>query len=114
ANGPPSPFPTGGGYTSPGAILDVEFADSDATCNTYVYGNRRGQVWFTRDGGKTWVNLDPNQSLPPRPVDGLAFDPANPNVVYAALSGFDEETPGHAGHIFRTANVLSPTPVWVN
>jgi len=114
ANGPPSPFSTAGGFTSAGTILDVEFADSDTTCNTYVYGNRSGQVWFTKDGGKTWVNLDPKQNLPPRPVNGLAFDPTNPNVVYAALSSFDEGTPGHSGHVFKTTNALSTSPAWVD
>jgi uncharacterized protein (TIGR03437 family) len=114
ANEPPSPFSTGGGYASPGTILDVEFADSDTTCNTYVYGNRSGQVRLTKDGGKTWLNLDPKQSLPPRPVNGLAVDPTNANVVYAALSSFDDQTPGHAGHVFKTTNALSAAPAWVD
>jgi hypothetical protein len=47
-------------------------------------------------------------------VNWLAFDPANPNVLYAALSSFDVATPGKGGHVFKTTNALSDSPSWVN
>jgi uncharacterized protein (TIGR03437 family) len=109
---PPSPLPISFPY--PGTILDIEFLASDTTCNTYAFGNRGGQVQFTRDGGKTWTDLDPGKNLPARPINGLAFDPTNPNILYAALSSFDDATPGKAGHLFKTTNALSSSPAWVN
>src|SRR5262249_12865050 len=80
----------------------------------YIYGNSLGQVQLTRDGGKTWVDLDPGKTLPPRPVNGLAFDPTDPNILYAALSSFDDGSPGKPGHIFKTTNALSASPAWLN
>jgi len=97
----------------PPTILEIEFVASDTTCNTYVYGNSLGQVQLTRDGGH-WVDLDPGKTLPSRPVNGLAFDPTNPNILYAALSSFDDATPGKPGHIFRTTNALAASPTWLN
>jgi uncharacterized protein (TIGR03437 family) len=108
-NGGPSVFPS-----SPATILEIAFITSDATCNSYALGNRAGQVQLTRDGGKTWTDLDPSKNLPPRPVNGLAFDPTNPNIAYAALSNFDDATPGKPGHVFKSTNVLSAAPTWVN
>ncbi len=69
---------------------------------------------MTRDGGSTWTDLDPAKSLPPRPVNGLAFDPTNPNVLYAGLSSFDDGTPGKPGHVFKSTNALAAGPTWTN
>ena len=117
ANGPVLDGQNGGGSAfpnSPATILEIEFAPSDSTCNTYAIGNRRAQLQLTRDGGKTWTDLDPRRSLPPRPVNGLAFDPVNPNILYAALSSFDDATQGQPGHVFKTTNALAASPTWVN
>jgi hypothetical protein len=117
ANGPLLTGQNGGGSSfpnSPASILEIEFALYDSTCNTYVLGDRRAEVRLTRDGGNTWVDLDLGKSLPPRPVNGLAFDPNNPNILYAALSSFDDGTPGKPGHVFKTTNALSASPTWMN
>lgn len=114
ANSPPSPFPYPFSIGYPGTILEIEYVASDTTCNTYVYGTRGGQIELTRDGGKTWTDLDPAKTLPPRPVNGLAFDPTNPNNLYAALSSFDDATPGKPGHVFKTTNALAASPTWAN
>ncbi|HJZ96315.1 MAG TPA: hypothetical protein VKE70_07395, partial [Candidatus Solibacter sp.] len=117
ANGPVLTGQNGGPPTfanSPATILEISFVASDTSCNSYALGNRGGQVQLTRDGGKTWTDLDPNKNLPPRPVNGLAFDPANPNTLYAALSNFEEATPGKPGHVFKTTNALAASPAWVN
>lgn len=114
ANGPSHPFQFPNYLDAPGTILSIEFALLDPACNTYVFGNRGGQVQLTRDGGTTWRDLDSGRSLPARPVNWLAFDPTNPNVLYAALSSFDVATPGKGGHVFKTTNALSDAPSWVN
>jgi uncharacterized protein (TIGR03437 family) len=113
ANGPIL-SPLIGGYLSPGTIVEIEYVPFDSGCNTYAYGNRSGQVRLTHDGGKNWTDLDPNKSLPARTVNGLAFDAANPNIAYAAISGFDETTPTTPGHVFKTTNAMAVSPTWVN
>src|SRR3954451_12834942 len=67
-----------------------------------------------------WVNVTgSNALLPNRPVLGIALDPsasaANLPVGYAAVGGFNENTPTTPGHVFRVvcdANCVTPT--WQN
>src|SRR5205823_13633275 len=64
-----------------------------------------------------WVNVTgANTLLPNRPVLGIALDPsvsaANVPVGYAAVGGFNANTPTTPGHVFRvdcTANCGSFT-----
>jgi photosystem II stability/assembly factor-like uncharacterized protein len=114
ANGPAHPHPHPGELAAPGTILSIAFLGADATCNTYAWGNRGGEVQLTRNGGQTWTNLDPGAMLPPRPVNSLVFDPLQPDTLYVALSSFDDGTPGRPGHVFRTTNALAASPVWTN
>jgi photosystem II stability/assembly factor-like uncharacterized protein len=102
ANSPPRPFPSPGfnALNDPGTILSIAFVESDRDCNTYANGNRGGGAYMTRDGGTTWVDLDPSASLPSRPINSLAFDPTNANRLFAALSSYDEATPTKAGPHF--------------
>jgi len=118
-NGPAHPYPCPTCFHAPGTILSIAFVASDASCNTYAYGNLGGQIQRTLDGGTTWVDLDPTQTLPARPVNGLAFDPSNSNILYAAFSSYADATPGKAGHVFKTANAMSrpaapDSPSWVD
>jgi hypothetical protein len=57
-------------------------------------------------GQANWVNVtDNNAVLPNRPVLGIALDPtvatADVPVGYAALGGFNANTPGMTGHVFQ-------------
>jgi hypothetical protein len=112
ANGPASSYPNQSG--SPGTIQAIAFVTSDTSCNTYAYADFAGNVRLTKNGGQTWTDLDPGQTLPARPVNWLAFDPSNPNVVYAAISSFDDVTPGTPGHVFKTTNAMAALPSWKN
>jgi photosystem II stability/assembly factor-like uncharacterized protein len=115
-NSPASPFqfPNPNALVYPGTVLAIEFAPSDNSCNTYAYGIRGGQLQLTRDGGRTWTDLDSLRTLPPRPLNGIAFDPVDPNVVYAAFSSFDDATPGKPSHVFKTVNALAQSPNWAD
>jgi phosphatidylserine/phosphatidylglycerophosphate/cardiolipin synthase-like enzyme len=74
------------------AVADLEqaFAETWVAAGAELQprdlSNRGGQVQLTRDGATTWRDLDPGRSLPARPVNSLAFDPTNPNVLFAAFS----------------------------
>ncbi|WP_165371463.1 DUF11 domain-containing protein [Pseudolysobacter antarcticus] len=50
----------------------------------------------------TAVNVtDNNNVLPNRPIFGVRFDPQNALVAYAAVGGFNQNTPGQPGHVFQ-------------
>jgi len=95
-------------------ISALAFAPLDATCNTYAFGTYDGSLRLTFNGGSTWVDIDPGNAVPNRAVTDLAFDPADSNILYVTLSGFDEGTPGAPGHLFKTTNALSGSPTWSN
>lgn len=58
--------------------------------------------------GVNWTRVDVNSSgtkvLPGRWVSALTFAPGSTATFYATFSGFDENTPGAAGHVFMTSN----------
>ena len=113
ANGPPHPFPFPDWIEAPGTIHAIAFASSEGGCNTYAYGNRGGEIYLTRDGGATWTDLDPTTMLPARPINSIVFDPTSASIAYAALSSFNDGTPGQPGHVFKSTNALSATPTWI-
>ncbi len=95
-------------------ISAMGFAPTDTSGQIYAFGTEDGQMLITTNGGGSWNNLDPANAVPGRYISGLAFSPADPNVLYVTLSGFDEGTPGQPGHLFKTSNALALAPAWVN
>jgi Domain of unknown function (DUF4214) len=91
-----------------------------------IVGTNDANVWIGFNLGTgaasqaNWVNVTGgNTVLPNRPVLGIALSPgvaaANVPVGYAAVGGFDQNTPTTPGHVFRvscTANCGSST--WEN
>ena len=89
-------------------------------------GTNDGNAWIGFNlgtgvaGEANWVNVTgSNAVLPNRPILGVALDPsvaaANVPIGYAAMGGFDQNTPATPGHVFRlacTAGCASAT--WVN
>lgn len=114
ANGPAHPFLSPQILDAPGTIFAIAYAPSDSNCGTYAFGNRGGEIQLTQNGGRSWTSLDPAKTLPGRPVNGLAFDPTTPGVLYAAFSSFAIATPAKTGHVFKTENALAAAPVWVD
>jgi hypothetical protein len=86
-------------------VVTLAFAPSDPTCGTYAVGTNAGRVFRTSDAGGTWQNV--TGSLPGYAVSDVAFDHADANVLYAAVSGFG------VPHLYRTTDALSPSPSWV-
>ncbi len=105
-------------FGAPVPISAMAFAPSDTAGQIYAFGTEDGQLRITQTGGGTgsaaWRDLDPANAVPGRYISGLAFSPTDPKVLYVTLSGFDEGTPGHVGHVFKTSNALDPVPVWMN
>jgi len=87
-------------------INRVKFAHSDP--RRALVGTNDGNVWagLALGGGRSslarWVNLTgANAVLPNRPVMDVTSDPATPDIGYAVLAGFDQNTPATPGHIYR-------------
>lgn len=96
------------------AITAVAFAPLDGSCGMYAFGTANGQLRLTINGGSTWADIDPVNTVPNRVISGLAFDPTNSNILYVTLSGFNEGTVGQPGHVFKTINALASPPSWSN
>lgn len=111
-------------------IIDVRFAPSSPT--TAVVGTDDGNVQWsdnlytganctqaaantasfacTPNATAAWVNLTGgNAVLPNRAIQGVAFDPADHQVVYAAVGGFDVNTPSTPGHLLQASCVEACT-----
>jgi hypothetical protein len=83
-----------------------------------IVGTNDGNAWIGFNLGTgtqaqaNWVNVtDSNTVLPNRPVLGIALDPsvsaANLPVGYAAIGGFNANTPATPGHIFQVTCAAS-------
>ncbi len=63
----------------------------------------------------TWVNVTgSNAVLPNRPIMGIALDPSSPAagtpIGYAAVGGFNANSPTTPGHVFRIVCTMTSTP----
>ena len=108
--------------TSSGSILSVNMAPSEP--KAAAVGTSDGKVWWsetvytgtactqaaansssfacTPNTSAVWRDVDPtNATLPNRVVQGVAFDPTDHTRIYAAVGGFDENTPTAPGHLFE-------------
>lgn len=85
-------------FPIPGAANEVDVAPTDGNNVVVAVG---GQVFVSTDallgGGYTFKNITRN--LPGLNVTRVAFDPIDPTVIYAVLSGFSGFL---GGHVFRT------------
>jgi hypothetical protein len=63
-----------------------------------------------------WVNVTgSNAVLPNRPVLDVAISPQNQLVGYAAVGGFDQNTPNRPGHVFQvTCSTFCASFAWAN
>ncbi|MFI7025933.1 WD40/YVTN/BNR-like repeat-containing protein [Micromonospora sp. NPDC049900] len=85
-----SPDLTGGGPNDPsgypwGTITTVAAAPSDSA--TLYVGTDDGRLWWTRNLGANWQQVDPAQ-LPGTWVTRVAVNPKDANVAYATFSAF--------------------------
>ncbi len=85
-----------------------QVAYSYSTPNQAIAGTNDGNVWLGFNmglgtaGSATWVNLtNSNAILPNRPIMDVITDAADPLIGYAAVGGFDQNTPATPGHVFR-------------
>jgi photosystem II stability/assembly factor-like uncharacterized protein len=75
-------------------------APSHQDINTLWAGTDDGLIWITRDGGKNWQNISPNDMTPWRKVTQMEASHFDAQSAYASASGFriDDMRP----YIYRT------------
>jgi hypothetical protein len=95
-------------------IRAMAFAPSDSSCETYAFARADGKLELTANDGAAWSALNPGSELPARTPTELAFSPASADTLWLTLSGFDSQTPGHPGHVFRTDDATSASPTWTD
>lgn len=71
-------------------------AVSASAPNVIYTGSGRGRVMLTRNDGLTWTDV--SAGLPNRSARAIAIDRTNPEVAYAAFSGYATD------HVFVTRN----------
>ena len=91
-----------------------------------IVGTNDANVWIGFNLGTgtasqaNWVNVTGNNTvLPNRPVLGIALDAASANATlatgYAAVGGFNANTPATPGHVFQvTCTANCATFTWAN
>nr|AIS85395.1 glycosyl hydrolase BNR repeat-containing protein [Verrucosispora sp. MS100047] len=99
---PISPDLTNGGPNDPsgypwGTITTVAVAPSDS--NTLYVGTDEGKVWWTRDLGATWNEVD-QAKLPGTWVTRIAVNPKDANIAYATFSAF--RSGSNRAHVLMT------------
>jgi hypothetical protein len=126
-NAPPTWYVNGPDDLTKGTLADrsyinqLAFEPKDQT--TVIVGTNDGnvQIGFGMGAGldsSTWKNVTGNNVvLPNRPILDVAFDPTTTTAPkgYAAIGGFNANTPTTPGHVFQvvcTANCT--TFVWSN
>ncbi len=106
-------IPVSGVLTKPNSpLLDRAFINQVAyavnTPTVAMAGTNDGNVWFgfnlglNTAGTARWQNVTlDNAVLPNRFVLDVATDPVDPQVGYAVMAGFDQNTPSTPGHVFQ-------------
>lgn len=108
-NNPPTQNMTKGSLGNRSFINQVKYSPKKQS--VAIVGTNDANVWIGFNlgtgtaGQANWVNVTGgNTVLPNRPVLGIALDP-DPNTVspigYAAVGGFNANTPTQPGHVFR-------------
>jgi hypothetical protein len=101
-------------------INNLHYAPATSTLAIVATNDGNVHIGYGLGGASTFVNLTGgNAVLPNRPMLDAAFDPrsdnsiANPIVGYAAVGGFNANTPSTPGHVFRvTCNVNCGSSTW--
>ncbi len=120
----PTTLKLGAGQTAPVDEI-ISIAVSDQNSNFLAAGTVNGHLWVTKNAlakvktdasctpwnnlfdsslcdylsGPTWTRVDRN-GLPNRAIRAVKFAPGSTTTMYAALAGYDQNTPGHSGHVF--------------
>jgi hypothetical protein len=93
----------------PGASTRISaIAIAPLTDDVRLVGTTNGTVFLSTTAGATTMT-QLSTPWPARYIGRVAIDPTNSNVAYVCLNGFGLAA---GQHIWKTTNLLSPTPTW--
>ncbi len=93
-------------------ITVLAFTPASA-CSDYIFGMTGGLM--AKVTGRFVNDLDFDSLVPARTITDFAFHPTNRNTLYVTLSGFNAQTPGGPGHVFKATNAfISGVLNWTN
>lgn len=103
-------------------INNLHYSPANQTLAIVGTNDGNVQALYGLGGTTTAVNLTAsNAVLPNRPILDVAFDPlssnttTNPMIGYAAVGGFNANTPSTPGHVFRVScNVNCASFTWAD
>ena len=103
-------------HSNPGSVIvgtsdgNVQWSNDVFTgANCTFASSNTASFACTANAGANWVNLtDNNTVLPNRVISGVAYDPVINNRFYAAVGGFNTNTPATPGHVFMGTCASSP------
>ena len=82
-----------------GSVRSLRIAPDDP--QKIFVGTSDGQLYRSRDGGKSWARSIPGFSRPGLVLDKVIIDPGDPNVMYAAVWSTDRNK---AGGVFKSTD----------
>ena len=103
--------PGGAIFTGATAGVGIAFGNS---CNVIGATHSNGEIRISTSGvssAAAFVERDPGNQVPNRPVSTMAFDPNSSTKVCVGLSGF---TGGAPGNVYCTNDYTVATPTWSN
>lgn len=88
------------GPTFTGSISDIEFGETENDIFVTMHNYNVVSVWYTNDGGETWLNKEGN--LPDLPVKAILQNPLNREEVII----------GTELGVWKTSNFSAASPNW--
>jgi photosystem II stability/assembly factor-like uncharacterized protein len=91
-------------FTSPISAIGISHQND----NLRIIGQNNGGIFGTSSGSSSLTDLDPSGTVPNNYISRAVIDPRNVNTAYVTLSVFG------APAVWKTTNLGSGTPTWVN
>ena len=104
------------GHSNPGSVIvgtndgNIQWSSNVFTgTNCTLAASNTSSFSCTANSAAGWVNLTgSNAVLPNRAINGVAFDPLSNLTFYAAVGGFNPNTPSQPGHLYMGQCSASP------
>jgi hypothetical protein len=106
-----SPSLTAGGFVSAIGVFNGTVSGKEVVYAGTALGELSVSFDVPTSGAGTWTDI--SAGLPPRFVTEIEVDSsdATGNTAYATFSGFNDNSPGHAGHVFKTTDGATWTDI---
>jgi hypothetical protein len=106
-----SPSLTNGGFVSAIGVFNGTVGGTEVVYAGSAFGELHVSFDVPTSGAGTWTDI--SAGLPPRFVSEIEVDSADVTgkTAYATFSGFNDNSPGFPGHVFKTTNGATWTDI---